>query len=418
MDFRGKEIVLGVSGGIACYKALEIVRGIKEAGGQVSVVMTRAAMEFVQPLTFQTLSERPVATALFSLREESKIGHIKIVENADAMMVAPATANIIGKAAHGIADDYLSTVMLACDAPLIIAPAMNNKMWDHPAVQENIAILKRRGAHIILPDSGFLACGTIGTGRMTDPVTILNELASIITEFNRLKTISPGLLQGIKVLVTAGPTRERIDAVRYLTNYSSGKMGYALAAHCKLLGANVTLVSGPTFLNVPPGVHLIRVESSEEMYQAVIQHAADSRLIIKAAAVSDYRVDSPHQQKIKKMEKLTLELRKTKDILKVLGQKKTDSQFLVGFAAESHNLEAFAKEKLEAKNLDLIVGNNILDKDAGFDVDTNRVVLIDGSGAKTLPLLPKDKVAEKIIGAILAHDRWQKIAAAIRKYEQ
>lgn len=419
MNFKGREIVLGVSGGIACYKALEIVRGIREAGGQVSVVMTKAAMEFVTPLTFQTLSEKPVATSLFSLREESKIGHIRIVENADAVIVAPATANTIGKAAHGIADDYLSTVLLACDAPLIIAPAMNNKMWVHPAVQDNIAILKRRGVQIVPPASGFLACGTIGPGRMAEPSIILNKLAEILSVPLPQNLQHPSeALRGIKVLVTAGPTREKIDAVRYLTNYSSGKMGYALAHHCQTLGAEVTLISGPTSLNVPPGIRLIKVVSSEEMYHAVMQEAIDSKLIIKAAAVSDYTVVSPRLQKLKKTEKLALELVKTKDILKELGQKKNETQFLVGFAAESQDVETYAKEKLVSKNLDLIVANNILEKDAGFNVDTNRVLLIDSSGVRALPLLPKEKVAEEIVSSILAADRWRMIASAIQKYEQ
>ncbi len=401
MDLKGKEFVLGVSGGIACYKALEIVRGIKDGRGQVTVVMTKAAMEFVTPLTFQTLSERPVATTLFSLQEESKIGHIKVGENADAMIVAPATANIIGKAANGIADDYLSTVLLACHAPLIIAPAMNNKMWEHPAVRANLSTLKERGAFIVPPGSGFLACGTYGPGRMAEPKDILVQLHSVLKQ----KT-DKGLLTGVKVLITAGPTRERIDAVRFLTNYSSGKMGYALAAYCRDQGAEVTLISGPTSLNPPEGVQFERVDSSGEMHNAVMRYAPESRLIIKAAAVSDYCIANPCEQKVKKKDRLTLELNKTRDILHELGQKKTDTQFLVGFAAESQNVESYAKEKLKAKNLDLIVGNNILQKDAGFDVDTNRVLLLDNKGTTELPLMPKEEVAERIIKKILSHERW------------
>ena len=401
MDLKGKEFVLGVSGGIACYKALEIVRGIKDGRGQVTVVMTKAAMEFVTPLTFQTLSERPVATTLFSLQEESKIGHIKVGENADAMIVAPATANIIGKAANGIADDYLSTVLLACHAPLIIAPAMNNKMWEHPAVRANLSTLKERGAFIVPPGSGFLACGTYGPGRMAEPKDILVQLHSVLKQ----KT-DKGLLTGVKVLITAGPTRERIDAVRFLTNYSSGKMGYALAAYCRDQGADVTLISGPTSLNPPEGVQFERVDSSGEMHNTVMRYAPESRLIIKAAAVSDYCIANPCEQKLKKKDRLTLELNKTRDILHELGQKKTDKQFLVGFAAESQNVESYAKEKLKAKNLDLIVGNNILQKDAGFDVDTNRVLLLDNEGTTELPLMPKEEVAERIIEKILSHERW------------
>ncbi len=407
MDLQGKEIVLGVSGGIACYKALEIVRGIRDAGGRVSVVMTKASMEFVKPLTFQTLSERPVATSLFSLQEESKIGHIKVGENADAMLVAPATANIIGKAANGIADDYLSTVLLACDAPLIIAPAMNHKMWDHPAVQENITTLKKRGAKIVQPESGFLACGTYGTGRMADPAKIVSTLKEVVGITS--KNDSAKTLQDINILITAGPTRERIDAVRYLTNHSSGKMGYALATYCQKQGANVVLISGPAALKPPEGVKFIRIDSAEEMYQAVMKHAPESRLIIKAAAVSDYYIVDPCQQKIKKKENLILELKKTKDILAELGKRKSNSQFIVGFAAESQDVETYARQKLESKNLDLIVGNNILQKDAGFDVDTNRVILIDNHNTTKLPLLSKDQVAERIIETILSHKRWKEI---------
>lgn len=412
MDLANKKIVLGVSGGIACYKALEIVRGVRDASGQISVVMTKAATEFVTPLTFQTLSERPVATSLFSLWEESKIGHIKIGENADALIVAPATANIIGKAANGIADDYLSTVLLACDAPLIIAPAMNNKMWNHPAVQGNIARLADRGAHIVPPDSGYLACGTYGPGRMAAPEKILNALESVLKKSQHLRG---GHLKNSKVLVTAGPTRERIDAVRYLTNYSSGKMGYAMARVCRDLGAEVVLISGPTALPAPSGVTLVRVDSAEEMYQSVIKYAPNSHLIIKAAAVSDYYIVNPAEQKIKKKECLGLELKKTKDILLELGQQKSDSQFLVGFAAESQNIEAYAQQKLKAKQLDMIVANNILETDAGFDADTNRVLLVDKNGSRSIPLQSKEKVAESIIEAILSQERWKQIEATIQK---
>jgi len=408
MNLQGKEIVLGVSGGIACYKSLEIVRGLKEAGGSVSVVMTEAAMEFVKPLTFQTLSERPVATSLFSLREESKIGHIKIGENADAFIIAPATANIIGKAACGIADDYLSTVLLACHAPLIIAPAMNNRMWEHPAVQHNLSVLRERGAIIVPPESGFLACGTFGPGRMADPGSILEQVNKILQNKDNSENFHNSDLAGKTVLVTAGPTREKIDAVRYLTNHSSGKMGYAIASHCRDRGADVILISGPTSLQPPDGISLIRVETADEMFNAVMEHAPKSRLIIKAAAVSDFYVETPNAQKIKKMERLELKLVKTKDILKELGKRKTDSQFLVGFAAESQKVESYARKKLEEKNLDLIVANNIKEADAGFNVDTNRVILIDDQTATKLPLLSKNQVAKEIIDFILSHKKWKK----------
>lgn len=404
MKFQDKEIVLGVTGGIACYKALEIVRGIKNGNGNVSVVMTQSAMEFVQPLTFQTLSERTVATSMFSLREESKIGHIKIGENADAMIVAPATANLIGKAANGIADDYLTTVLLACQAPLIVAPAMNHKMFEHPAVQQNLKVLEARGATIVPPDSGFLACGTYGTGRMADPQKILDQLEQVLS-------FKKGKLAGVNILITAGPTREKIDAVRFLTNHSSGKMGYAIAAYCQQQGAKVTLISGPTAISPPQGVEFISAESCQEMHDAVMKFAPTSNLIIKAAAVSDYCVESPEKHKTKKQEKLSLNLVKTKDILKGLGQQKRPDQFLVGFAAESQQVEEYAKKKLKEKNLDLIVANNILQKDAGFNVDTNRVLLIDDNGTQKLPLLSKGEVAEQLLEHILASKKWKSIQA-------
>ncbi len=407
MNLQKKEFVLGVSGGIACYKALEIVRSLKDAGGNVSVVMTQSAMEFVTPLTFQTLSERPVATSLFSLREESKIGHIKVGENADALIVAPATANLIGKAANGIADDYLSTVLLACHAPLIIAPAMNNKMWEHPAVQHNLSVLKSRGAIIVPPESGFLACGTYGPGRMAAPDSILQQVEKTLTNDENSAKILEKDLTGETVLITAGPTREKIDAVRYLTNHSSGKMGYAIASHCRDRGASVVLISGPTSLQQPDGISFIGVESAAEMFNAVMEQAPKSKLIIKAAAVSDFYIETPSVQKIKKTKRLELKLEKTKDILKELGKRKTDSQFLVGFAAESQKVESYAKKKLEEKNLDLIVANNINQKDAGFNVDTNRVILIDRKNVQKLPLLSKNQVAKEIIDYILSQEQWK-----------
>ncbi len=413
MSLEGKEIVLGVSGGIACYKSLEIVRRIKEGGGNVSVVMTKAAMEFVTPLSFQTLSERVVATSLFSLREESKIGHIKIGENADAMVIAPATANIIGKAANGIADDYLSTIHLACDAPLIIAPAMNHKMWEHTAVQKNIENLKSRGAVIVPPESGFLACGTHATGRMAEPETIIRELHRVIHAGKTDAASDQYPLSGIHVLITAGPTREKIDAVRYITNYSSGKMGYAIAEICRKKGAKVTLVSGPTTIAPPENINLVKVDSADEMYEAVMANADKANLIIKAAAVGDYRVTRPKKQKIKKKEHLELKLAKTKDILKDLGRSKRADQFLVGFAAESQNVENFARKKYKEKNLDLMVANNILEEDAGFGANTNRVLLIDKNGTRELPLLSKTEVAGQLIEAVLSHDRWNEIYSKI-----
>lgn len=408
MKLKNRNILLGISGGIACYKAPEIVRGIRESGGNVSVAMTRSAMEFVRPLVFQTLSERPVATSLFSLEEESRIGHIKAAESADAMLIAPATANIIGKIANGIADDFLSTAFLVCSAPVFIAPAMNHHMWDNPALQKNLETLKKRNIHIIQPTAGYLACGSYGTGRMAEPnhiVSILEDHFHAAAKRGHLE--SP--LKNIRVLVTAGPTRERIDAVRYLSNDSSGKMGYALAETCRQLGADVVLISGPTALSPPAGVETIHVKSTQEMYTAVMAKSKQVQIIIKAAAVSDFRIEAPNPQKTKKSEILTLELVKNPDILKELGKNKGKNQFLVGFAAESQDLRHHAELKLKDKNLDLIVANNILQKDAGFNVDTNKVLLIDNDGTIDLPLMSKEVVARKIMDHILATDKCRSI---------
>lgn len=408
MKLKNKNIVLGVSGGIACYKSPEIVRRIRESGGEVSVIMTGSATEFIKPLVFQALSERPVATSLFSLAEENQIGHIKIVEQADAMVIAPATANIIGKMAQGIADDYVSTSFLACIAPVFIAPAMNHHMWNNLAVQDNLEILRSRGIRIIPPGSGFLACGSYGPGRMADPAQIVSTIETYFNEMAGADTQSPPL-KNLQVLITAGPTQERIDPVRYLSNDSSGKMGYALAECCRDLGATVILVSGPTALPSPPGIETIHVVSAQEMMDSVMKHSNQSQIIIKAAAVSDFRVKSPNPQKTKKKETLTLELVRNPDILLTLGQNKSDDQILVGFAAESQNVGRYAMQKLKDKNLDLIVANNITQRDAGFNVDTNRVLLIDGDGTKELPLLTKEEVARRIMTHIMETARYRAI---------
>ncbi len=416
MKLKDREIVLGVSGGIAGYKSPEIVRGIMESGGMVSVVMTASATEFIRPITLQAISTRPVATSMFSPDQESKIGHINLVENVDAMLVAPATANIIAKAANGIADDFLSTSLLACKAQLFIAPAMNCNMWEHPAVQFNLEKLIQRGAEIIQPESGFLACGTYGTGRMAAPGKIVALLESWFQKQADGKKHRP--LDGISALVTAGPTREKIDAVRYLTNFSSGKMGYAMAECCRNLGAQVCLVSGPTSLDPPKGVEFVKITSANEMHQAVMRKADQAQLIIKSAAVSDFRAANPNPQKTKKTETLTLELTKNRDILKELGEKKQENQFLVGFAAESENLQEYARKKLNEKNLDLIVANNILQPNAGFDVDTNRVILMNRDQSIELPLLSKKKVAERVLRHILDSDKWNLIVGTTSKAGQ
>jgi len=378
------------------------------------VAMTRSAMEFVKPLVFQTLSERPVSTTLFSLEEESQIGHIKVAETADALLIAPATANIIAKIAHGIADDFLSTAFLVCSAPVFVAPAMNHHMWDNPAVQNNLEIMAKRNIHIIQPTTGYLACGSYGTGRMAEPIDIVSILEDHFQQTtNSGHTGTP--LKGLTILVTAGPTRERIDAVRYLSNDSSGKMGYALAEICQQLGADVVLISGPTTLAPPADVETIQIQSALEMRSAVMAKSHLAQVIIKAAAVSDFRIESPNPQKTKKSATLTLELVKNPDILKELGEKKDKNQFLVGFAAESHEVRHYAAQKLKDKNLDLVVANNILQRDAGFNVDNNRVLLIDKNGTIELPLMSKKAVARKIMDHILTTDKCQSIIGATLK---
>ncbi|MCP4298256.1 MAG: bifunctional phosphopantothenoylcysteine decarboxylase/phosphopantothenate--cysteine ligase CoaBC [Proteobacteria bacterium] len=405
MTFEKRKFVVGVSGGIACYKTLDLIRRIKEKGAEVSVIMTKSAMEFIRPLAFQTISERPVATSLFSLNEEDQIGHIKIMEGIDGFIIAPATANIIGKIANGIADDYLSTSFLASTAPLFIAPAMNTNMWGHSAVVANTAILTKRGAHIIQPEKGYLACGDFGIGKMAQVEAIITTLEDF---YGAEKRDQP--LKNRTVLVTAGPTHENVDAVRYISNYSSGKMGYAIAKECKKLGANVILVTGPSSLATPLGIEVINITTAEEMYQAVMNNSANASIVIKAAAVGDYKVENPNPHKTKKVEQLSLKLVKNRDILFELGKRKKQHQVLIGFAAESQSLENYARDKLHLKNLDLIIANNILEKDAGFNSDTNRILLIDNHQTKNIPLKPKAEIAGIIMDHVLNLPEW-KIAA-------
>lgn len=391
MSIENREIILAVTGGIACYKSLDIIRRLKELGAKISVVLTKSALEFIKPLPFEVLSGRPVAISLFN-KLEGEISHIQLVERSDLLLIAPATANIIGKTASGIADDYLSTLLLANKSPLYIAPAMNTNMWEHPILQENLQKLSHLGATIIPPTSGLLACNRLGMGKLADVEVIV---AAVQVAF------APKPLQGVSVLVTAGPTWEKIDAVRYIGNFSSGKMGFELAACCQKLGAKVCLVSGPSSLPTPHGVERIDVTSTQEMYDAVFSKSGGTNLIIKAAAVADYKVTNPQQQKIKKNETLTLNLEKNLDILKKLGENKQKGQVLVGFAAESENLEEYARKKLKEKKLDLIVANNILQKDAGFNGDTNQVMLIEEGSCKTLPLQSKFKTAQEIVQYII-----------------
>jgi phosphopantothenoylcysteine decarboxylase/phosphopantothenate--cysteine ligase len=394
---EGRTVVVGVTGGIACYKACELVRQLVAAGMQVRVVMTANAQQFVTPLTLQTLSGHPVATETFSLTQESEIGHIRLADSADVVVIAPATANALAKLAAGIADDLLSTVLLATRAPLVLAPAMNVHMWEHPAVQENLARLVARGARVVGPASGALACGYEGAGRLADPAEIVEAVAA---------ALAPQDLAGEHVLVTAGPTEEPLDPVRYLSNRSSGKMGYALARAARRRGAEVTLVSGPAALAAPPGVSIVRVESARDMARAVGEAFGAATVVIMCAAVADYRPRRALPRKLKKSAaSLTLELERNPDILASLAARK-GRRLLVGFAAETHDLTTEARRKLRAKRLDLIVANDVTAPGAGFGSDTNQVRLFDAVGGdEEIPLLPKAEVAERILDWVAAHRR-------------
>ena len=387
-------VVLGVTGGIACYKAVELVRLLVKNGFKVRVIMTRGAMEFVTPLTFQTLSGNPVATETFSLTQESEIGHINLADSADLFVIAPATANVIGKLASGIADDLLTTVLMATQAPVLLAPAMNIHMYENVIVQENLRKLRRVGYHIMDPAEGYLACGYEGKGRLPDPEKISDEIERLLRKKD---------LAGENFLITAGPSREPLDPVRYISNRSSGKMGYALARAALRRGATVALVSGPTALEPPSGARLIEVNTAAEMREAVLKEYPHSSAVIMAAAVADYHAVAPSGQKMKRgVGDLELRLIPTPDILKELGQNK-DGKWLVGFAAETENLTANAQKKLREKNLDIVIANNVAEEGSGFDGDTNVGTIIDRTGAvRSLPLMSKDDLADCIYDHYLA----------------
>ncbi|HEY6873287.1 MAG TPA: bifunctional phosphopantothenoylcysteine decarboxylase/phosphopantothenate--cysteine ligase CoaBC [Geobacteraceae bacterium] len=389
---KGKEIVLGVTGGIAAYKAVELLRLLTKARANVHVIMTRSATEFVTPLTFQTLSMNPVSTSLFNLISEREIGHISLADRADLFIIAPATANVVGKLAGGIADDMLTTTVMATKAPVLIAPAMNVNMYTNPAYKENEARLRARGYLFVEPAKGLLACGWEGEGKLQEPQVIFEEaLAALI----------PKDLAGEHILVTAGPTREELDPVRFLSNHSSGKMGYAIARAARRRGAEVALVSGPTCLEAPWGVETVAVESAQEMREAVLARVAASTVIIKAAAVADYRPRLRSAEKIKKNgDPLPLDLVKTPDILAELGKIKED-RVLVGFAAETEGLLENAARKLAEKSLDMVVANDVGQEGAGFNVDTNIVKLLFRDGKmEDLPLMGKGELADVILDRV------------------
>lgn len=390
-----QNIVLGVCGGIAAYKSVEIVSRLRKAGCSVHVIMTRSATEFVTPLTFREISGNPVVTDMWEEPKTWNVQHIALASRADVFLIAPATANVIGKIANGIADDMLTTTVMATKAPVLLAPAMNTNMYQNPITQQNLTKLSGLGYHIIEPATGLLACGIEGPGRLPEPVDIVDQVTALLHNSQSLK--------GKRVLITAGGTREAIDPVRYVGNRSSGKMGYALAEAAVKRGADVVLISGPSNLPVPPRVTIKRVETAAQMQQAVFSEFDTVDVVIKAAAVADYRPELPSEQKIKKTgDTLTINLVKNPDILRELGQKKKH-QLLIGFAAETQDLMLHAQNKLIKKNLDMIVANDVTLPGAGFNIDTNIVKIIYKNGEiEELPQLSKRQVADILMDKISA----------------
>lgn len=391
---QGKNIVLGVTGGIAAYKSCDIVSRLIKLGAQVDVIMTKNACQFVAPLSFQTLSRRPVVTDTFASIEYWEVEHIALAKKADLFLIAPATANILAKMAQGIADDMLTTTVLATKAPLLIAPAMNTQMWQHPATQQNLETLKQRGAQVVGPEGGMLACGDVGAGRMSEPETIVQAVVGMLA--------TPQDLKGLKVLVTAGPTRERLDPVRFLSNHSSGRMGYAIAEAARKRGAEVTLITGPTHIE-KPAVKVVSIQSTQELYHAMMEHAGQQDIIIQAAAPADFTPVNVSEEKIKKQGRDTfqLSLQATPDIAQAVGEQKREGQILIGFAAETENLLDNARAKLNKKNLDLIVLNDVTQPGAGFGVDTNIVTFVTKTTQEALPKMTKGEVADRLLSRAL-----------------
>jgi phosphopantothenoylcysteine decarboxylase / phosphopantothenate---cysteine ligase len=403
-------VALGVSGGIAAYKAAELVRLLQDRGLEVQVVMTDGAREFVSPLTFAALSGRRVITGMFApaageANLESAIEHIAVAQSIDALLIAPATAGVLAKMAHGLADDFLTTLVLATRAPVVVAPAMNVNMWENPATRENIEALRRRGVHIVEPDAGYLACGMIGAGRLASLESILEAVCGVLSLVDDLK--------GETVLVTAGPTQEPIDPVRYLTNRSSGKMGYAIAEAARRRGARVILVSGPAHLEAPP-VTVHRVRTAEEMAAAVLENLAEATIVIMSAAVADFRPAQVESDKIKRRAGArTLELQPTDDILAGICRRRFAGQFVVGFAAETEGLLKNARGKLVSKGVDLMVANDVTTEGAGFDVDTNIVTFVFPDG-RTVPLecMSKFDLAGRLLDEIVAARKSREVHSA------
>ncbi len=394
MILENKTVLLGVTGGIAAYKSASLASKLVKAGAEVRVIMTEHATNFINPITFESLTGHKCIVDTFDRNFEFQVEHVALAKKADVIMIAPATANIMAKLAHGLADDMLTTTVLASNAPKIIAPAMNTAMYENPLTQHNMELLRQYGMEVITPASGYLACGDTGAGKMPEPEDLYEYI---------LKAIAcPKDLKGLKILVTAGPTEESIDPVRYITNHSSGKMGYNIAKICMLRGASVTLVTGPTALSYPPFVEIIPVTTAREMYEAVTSKSDSMDIIIKAAAVADYRPSHVADDKIKKSDSsMAIELEKTDDILKYLGTHKKDGQFLCGFSMETENMLENSRKKLKKKNLDMIVANNLKVSGAGFKGDTNVVTLITKDQEIELPLMSKEDVASNLMDHIM-----------------
>ncbi len=395
MSLRGKTVVLGITGGIAAYKSVSLVSMLRKAECTVHVIMTKNATQFVTPLTFETLSNQPVVVDTFERPERWEVAHVALAKKADVFVIAPATANVLAKAACGLADDMLTSTLLATKAPLFFAPAMNTGMWTALPTQHNVAVLKERGCHFVGPEGGFLACGDSGAGRMSEPAAIFAAIEKLLSAADDFA--------GLKVMVTAGGTRERLDPVRYLGNNSTGKMGFALAQAAADRGAQVLLVCGMTTAEPPQGIECVRVESTMDLYQAVTSQAPEMDVVIQAAAPADYRFKEVHAQKMKKQHgmPLLLELVENPDIAAAIGKAKRSDQIFVGFAAETEKLSANARQKLEAKNCDLIVANDVTQPGAGFGTDTNIATLITRDEMTDCPLQSKRDLADVILNKVM-----------------
>ena len=392
---RGKTVILGVTGGIAAYKSAYLTSLLVKAGADVQVIMTEHAREFISPLTFEGLTNQRCHTDTFDRNHEYSTEHISLASRADAVIIAPATANVIARLACGIADDMLTTTVLACDCPKIIVPAMNTRMYENPVTQDNMERLRGYGMTVVEPASGRLACGDVGRGKMPEP--------DVLFQYVEMACAFPKDMAGKKVLVTAGPTQEKIDPVRYITNHSSGRMGYSIAKICALRGADVTLVTGQTDLEPPLFVEVVPVVSARDMYEAVTARSGEMDIIIKAAAVADYRPAVTSDEKIKKTEKeLAIAMERTDDILGYLGAHKKDGQFLCGFSMETQNMLENSRAKLRKKNLDMIVANNLKVEGAGFGTDTNVVTIITPETETELAIMSKEQVAVRLLDEILA----------------